>query len=288
MARVIDTRRSRVLFGALVLTHLVVISRQVDGGGGVSLFERAVFMTLSPLQILVSRSVTGVSHAWQGYADLRGVRKSNEELQKEVATLEFLLQQRQNEADEATRLRKLLDLRPLLPLETIAAEVTSRDGAPWFRTITVDKGTDAGVTLNAPVLSATGVVGRVVAVGPGAAKVQLLLDRDCGVAVTVERTRATALVKGQVGFADSGTVELGLKYLPSLAEIGAGDVIVTSGLDRIYPKGLVVGRVKSLGSPSGLFREGATVLPAVEFSTLEEVLIAGSRPKKPLFTETVR
>jgi rod shape-determining protein MreC len=288
MARVIDTRRSRVLFGALVLTHLVVISRQVDGGGGVSLLERGVFMALSPLQILVSRSVRGVSRAWHSYADLRKVEKDNEELRREVGALEFALQQRQNEADESTRLRKVLDLKPILPIETIAAEITSRDAAPWFRTITVDKGAEAGISLNAPVLSATGVVGRVVAVGPGASKVQLLLDRDCGVAVTVQRTRATALVKGQVGFADSGTVELGLKYLPSMAEIAVGDVIVTSGLDRIYPKGLVVGRVKAPGSPSGLFREGATVLPAVEFSTLEEVLVAASRPKKVLFTENVR
>jgi rod shape-determining protein MreC len=288
VARVIDTRRSRFLFGALILAHLVVISHQVDAGGGVSLLERGVFAALSPFQTLVARVITGFERAWISYADLRGVRKDNASLRGEVQNLEFLLQQRESEADDAVRLRELLDLRPILPIETLAAEVTSRDAAPWFRSVTVDKGRDQGVELNAPVLSPTGVVGRVVAVGPSAAKVQLLLDRDCGVAVLLQRTRATAVVTGQVGFADSGTLELGLKYLPTSADVLAGDMVVTSGLDGIYPKGLRVGRVHALGSPSGLFREAATVLPSAQFENLEEVLIARTPKKKPPLNESVK
>jgi rod shape-determining protein MreC len=154
--------------------------------------------------------------------------------------------------------------------------------------VLVNKGKENGIALNAPVLSASGVVGRVVAVGPSAARVQLLLDRDCGVAVRVERTRVTAVVKGQVGFADSGTLELAVKYLASLADVVPGDVVVTSGLDGIYPQGLVVGRIRSVGVATGLFRENATVLPSARFETLEEVLIARAPEPKPLLGETVR
>jgi rod shape-determining protein MreC len=266
----------------------VVISRQVDTGGGVSLLERGVFALLSPIQTLVGRSLFLVSHAWASYVDLRRVRRENGALRSRVDALEFLLQQQQNEADEAARLRKLLELRASLPMDTVTAEVTSRDGAPWFRSVTVDKGRSEGVQLNAPVLSPTGVVGRVVAVGPRAAKVQLLLDRDCGVAVMLKRTRTTAVVTGQVGFADSGTLELTVKYLPSAADVQQGDVVLTSGLDGIYPKGLEVGRVDSTGGASGLFREAATVRPSADFATLEEVIIARTSPGKPVLTESVR
>jgi rod shape-determining protein MreC len=274
VARVIDVRKSRYVLGTLVLAHLIVISRQVDGGGGVSLLERGIFTVLSPFQTLVSRGISTISRAWSGYVDLRGVRGENQALRAQVRSLESLLQEQEHEASDAQRLRDLLELKPVLPIQTVAAEVTSRDSEPWFRSVSVDKGTRSGVALNAPVLSENGVVGRVVAVGPTAARVQLLLDRDSGVAVLLERSRASAVVKGQVGFADSGTQELVVKYLASNADVAQGDVVVTSGLDGIYPKGLLVGRILSVGSSSALFREGATVLPSARFSSLEEVLIA--------------
>jgi len=137
------------------------------------------------------------------------------------------------------------------------------------------------------VLGVGGVLGRVVSVGPAAAKVQLLLDRDSGVGVRIERTRTTAVVAGQVSFEDSGTSELLMKYVPVLADVVVGDVVVTSGLDQIYPKGLVVGRVRSVGKGSGLFKEVA-VQPSANFEAIEEVMVATSPPAPPQLTESVR
>jgi len=137
------------------------------------------------------------------------------------------------------------------------------------------------------VLGVGGVLGRVVSVGPAAAKVQLLLDRDSGVGVRIERTRTTAVVTGQVSFEDSGTSELLMKYVPVLADVVVGDVVVTSGLDQIYPKGLVVGRVRSVGKGSGLFKEVA-VQPSANFEAIEEVMVATSPPAPPQLTESVR
>jgi rod shape-determining protein MreC len=288
VARVIDTQRSRFLLGGLVLLHIVVISRQVDGGGGISLLERGVFAVLSPLQILVARGVTGVERSWSQYFALRGVQQENEALRGKVESLEARLNAQERQAQDGVRLRELLDLRPILPLDTVVAEVTSRDGVPWFRSVTLDKGKSHGIALNAPVLSSSGVVGRVVALGPLASKVQLLLDRDCGVAVLLQRSRAPAVLKGQIGFADSGSVELVVKYLSSLASVAVGDVVETSGLDGIYPKGLMVGRIQKIGTPSGLFRENATVIPSARFDTLEEVLVVKGQRPKPVLAETVK
>jgi rod shape-determining protein MreC len=143
------------------------------------------------------------------------------------------------------------------------------------------------VGLDAPVLSPTGVVGRVIAVGPRAAKVQILLDRDAGVGVLIERTRVTGVVSGQVGFSDAGATDLAMKYVSSLADVAPGDVVVTSGLDRLFPKGLVVGRVRSVLPGSGLFKE-ILVAPSAQFDRLEEVLVVRRSVQQPSFQASVR
>jgi rod shape-determining protein MreC len=287
VARVIEGRKSGFLLGALVLAHLVVISRQVEGEGGVSLLQRAVWSVLVPPQRVVASAIQGVKGIWTGYVGLRGTRDQNRRLEERVHALETQLEATQEQIGEAARLREILELRPILPFPTMTAQVIAREGVPWFRNITIDKGLKDGVSLNAPVLGVGGVLGRVVSVGPTAAKVQLLLDRDCGVGVRIERTRTTAVVAGQVSFADSGTSELLMKYVPVLADVVVGDVVVTSGLDQIYPKGLVVGRVRSVGKGSGLFKEVA-VQPSANFEKIEEVMVATALPAPPQLTESVR
>jgi len=287
VARVIEGRKSGFLLGALVLAHLVVISRQVEGEGGVSLMQRAIWSVLLPPQRVVASTIHGVKGVWQGYVGLRGTRDENRRLQEQVRALESRLEASQEQIGEAARLREILELRPILPFPTLTAQVIAREGVPWFRNITIDKGLSDGVTLNAPVLGVGGVMGRVVEVGPRAAKVQLLLDRDSGMGVRIERTRTTGVVAGQVAFSDSGTSELLMKYVPVLADVAVGDVVVTSGLDQMYPKGLVVGRVRSVGKGSGLFKEVA-VQPSANFEKIEEVMVAAATPPTPQLTESVR
>jgi rod shape-determining protein MreC len=128
------------------------------------------------------------------------------------------------------------------------------------------------------VISATGVVGRVVGLGPHAARVQLLLDRESGVGVRIERSRITGVVSGQAGFADTVGGDLSLKYVPTLADVVVGDVVVTSGLDRMFPKGLMVGRVRAVTQGGGLFKE-ILVTPSARFERLEEVMVVRVRPE---------
>jgi rod shape-determining protein MreC len=287
VARALDARRSRLLLAALVVTHLVVISQQVDSGGGVSLLERGVFALFSPLQIAVASALRGIGAAWTGYVDLRGVRADNALLERRLADALAQLEQERQRSEETPRLRELLDLRAALPLDTVAAEVVAREGLPWFHTLTLNKGRDAGIALNAAVLSPTGVMGRVVALGPRAARVQLLLDRDSGVGALVERTRATGIVSGHAGLGDEGKTDLVMKYVSSLADVVAGDRVLTSGVDGIYPKGLVIGRVRLVGAPAGLFKEVA-VTPSARFDSIETVLVVRGAPEAPAITESVR
>ncbi len=287
MARVVETRKSRLLLLVLVVSHLVIISHQVDAGGGASLLQKTAFTLFAPVQRAVTWTIRLLEAGFHGYVSLRGVRDENEELKGRAAALEQELQRQRRLAEEAPRLRELLDLQAVLPYETLAAEVLARDGTPWFRTVTIGKGSRDGVRLQAPVLSPTGVVGRVIGVGPKAAQVQLLLDREAGVGALLERSRVTGVCTGQVGFADQGQTDLLMRYVPALADVVKGDRVLTSGLDRIYPKGLVIGRVRSVGPPSGLFRE-VLVTPTARFDQLEQVLVMREPVASVALTESVR
>jgi rod shape-determining protein MreC len=287
MALAIDTRRSRFLLVGLVLLHLAVIAHQVDSGSGVSLLRRAVFTVLSPIEVAFASAVRGVASAWHGWVDLRQVHRRNERLEQQVRYLETLLQERQHQARESERLREVLGMREHVPLQTVAAEVVARGGVPWFRTLTVDRGRAAGVALDSAVLSPKGVVGRVVEVGPYAAKIQLLQDRESGAGVVVERSRVSGVVIGQVGFADAGPSDLLLKYVPGLADVVVGDVIVTSGTDGIYPKGFQVGTVSFVGPGQALFKE-ILVTPSVRPDEIETVLVVKGAAPATTFDESVK
>jgi rod shape-determining protein MreC len=287
MARALEARRSHLLLVALLVSHIVIISHQVDTGSGVSLLQRTASAVFSPVQRAVAAGIRLLQGGYQGYVALRGVREENQALKERAGSLEVELERQRRLAEEAARLRELLELQAVLPHETIAAEVLSRDVTPWFRSVTIGKGSADGVRLNAAVVSPSGVVGRVIGLGPRAARVQLLLDREAAVGALLENGRASGVCAGQVGFADQGLTDLVMRYVPALAEVTPGERVLTSGLDGIYPKGLVIGRVRSAGPPSGLFRE-VIVTPTARFDQLEQLLVLREPVPTPEFTESVR
>jgi len=281
LARISDTRRSRLLLAALVVAHLIAISRQVDDAGGNSLLHRAVYGTLSPLQAVVSAGVRGVRNVWFSYVDLRQVRQDNIQLQERLRDVETRFMERQRDAEEAARLRDLMELRRILPHDTLVAQVIVRDALQWFRILKVDKGSRDGVKKDMAVISPTGVVGRVIFVGPSAAQVQLLLDQQSGVGARIERSRVTGVVSGQVSSQsatpDAAAGDLVMKFVPALADVVEGDVVVTSGLEGMFPPGLVIGRVRSVVRGGGLFKD-VRVAASADFDRLEEVLVVRTPP----------
>lgn len=174
--------------------------------------------------------------------------------------------------EENARLRAALELRPRLPIPTVLAEVVARNASPWFKTISINKGSADGVLQGATVLSPSGVLGRVIAVTPNSANVQLLVDRDCGAAVLTERGRVDGIVSGFQDEVDGSPLLL-MRYVPSLASIDAGEVVVTSGLDRLFQKGLVVGTVLRVAEPVGLFKD-VWVRPSASPGFAEHVFVS--------------
>jgi rod shape-determining protein MreC len=214
--------------------------------------------------------IGAVRSSWTGYVALRQVNEENERLREEVASLKIGLQQQRALAQQSETLQALLNLRSTIPLSTTAAAVIAGGASPEFRTITIDKGTGDGLKSDMAVLSPAGVVGRIITPGLRASKVQLLIDRNAAAGALVERSRAQGVMMG------TGD-RLKLNHLPGAADIVVGDRVVSSGIEGIYPKGFVIGQIESIERQAGEFAD-VVVRPAVEFSSLEAILVVLTPP----------
>ncbi len=266
MALVDITQRPGVLLGAAILLHVVLISAQVNTGSGLPILQVVTFGSFAEVQRSTMALVAGGRNFWFGYIALRQVHLENEALKHELQTLQVRLQHEHAEAQRTDSLRQLLELRERANLDTTAADVIAAAGSPEFRTVTIDKGTNDGLATDMAVISPAGVIGRVILPSRRASKVQLLIDRNAAAGALIERTRVQGVVEG---FGDGS---LRLEYVPGSSEVKPGDLVVTSGIDGIYPKGFVIGTVEQVGPGSGGYHQ-ITIRPAVDFTRLEEVLV---------------
>jgi rod shape-determining protein MreC len=208
------------------------------------------------------------SNGWHNYADLRGVRKQNRELQDEVARLRMEQVRLQQDADQARRLQALLDFKEKFIAKTVAAQVIASSGTEQSRLITIDKGSNDHIKVDMPVITPDGIVGKVKEVFPQSSQVLLINDHDSGAGVILESSRLQGIVKG------TSVGELQIVDIMSDEKVEPGEHVVTSGGDRIYPKGYAVGTVIS-STPD---RDNDPFLaikikPAANLNRLEEVLI---------------
>jgi rod shape-determining protein MreC len=260
-------RRNRVLLAAagfcLLATGLVLSAsplRRNDRLGW-------VFLELMvPLQNAVAAVRSTVSGGWDSVAGLLDARDENVALRSRVGELQAELSKLSEVELENVRLRRLLDYRQALPGRLLTAQVVGWDpGAA--RTVTIDRGSSDDVTKGKGVLTPDGVVGRVIEASAHAARVLLITDGNSGVAGLVQRTRAHGIVHG--------TLEGGcaLKNVKRTEDVQVGDAVVTSGLDGIFAKGLLIGKVTAVDKKGqGLF-QNADIAPGADFDRLEEVLV---------------
>ena len=273
--RLIDFRRhTGLLLLVVVIGHGVLISLQVNAASGVRVFEAAMFGLFSEVERGVARGIDGVAGVWHGYVGLRGVQADNDALRESVAQLRVRLQQEHALAQRARGLEELLGLRRDVGFSTVSARVIARDATPYFRTATIDRGTVDGVRRDSAIVSPDGVVGRVVGdPRPRAAKVQLLVDRSAAAGALIERTRAAGVVRGHTDQA-----LLRMEYMSKLDDVAPGDVVITSGIDGIYPKGFPLGEVEEVLDSDGPYRT-IFVRPQVDFTDLENVLVIVREPE---------
>lgn len=250
-----------------LLLPLVLMTTQAKRDKEPGLIENIAVYIISPIQRIVTYSTRGLQEIWSGYINLVGIRKENQRLKKEIQ----ILKEDNNKINEAVlankRLRELLAFKESVQTSMIPAQVISKDATNWFKMVMIDKGRDNGIVKNMPVVTHGGIVGRVIEVFANSSKVQLIIDYNSAVDVLVQRSRDG----GVVGGIFKNRCEM--RFLDRRAKIEVGDIIVSSGLDGVFPKGLVVGKVVEIRKKNyGLFQE-VEIMPSVDFSRLEEVLI---------------
>lgn len=274
MARVELLQRPLPLLGAAVLLHLSLISAQVTTSSGLPLMQAVAFGAVAEVQRLVMASGSVVVDAWRGYVALRGAHQDNERLRTEVQQLELRLQEERALAQQAAELRRLLELKTAAPVETTAADIIGASGTSGYRAILINKGRQDGIDADMAILSPAGVVGRVAQPGLHTSKVQLLIDRTAAIGGVIERSRAQGVVVG------GGEQVLQMQYVSGLADVREGDLVVSSGIDGVYPPGFVIGSVELVDRGPVSYRE-IRIRPAVDVTQVGQVLVVTSPTRAP-------
>jgi rod shape-determining protein MreC len=269
-------RRFRYPLTYLVLASLSVIGlASRPGPAEIGLAPRLILEITAPLERMVVLPVAAARSLWKDYLALVGVRHRNQRLREELARLREENLQYREAILASERFQRLADFRSAREVPMVPANVVAHDISPWFRSIVIDQGERSGIRPGMPVITDQGVVGLVAGTTPGASKVLLVTDPQSRVDAFVQRTRARGTVRGR------SVADCEFEYVLRDEEIRPGDLLVTSGLDSVYPKGLVVGSVgKTEREPYGLFQR-ARIEPSVDFGTLEEVFVLLDRKEVP-------
>jgi rod shape-determining protein MreC len=230
---------------------------------------------MAPLDRAGTFASRTVADAWERASGLLRARDEAEALRARVRQLEQDTARLAEIEAENARLRALLDFRRTLGGTLLTTRVIGHDAAGLSRTLVVDQGSAAGIAKGAAVLAPEGIVGQVFQVSPHAARVLLVSDHNSGVDAVVQRTRGRGIVEGT---ADG---RCGLKFVKRTEDLQVGDLVVSSGLDGIFPRGLPIGHIQAVDKQGqGLFQY-AQIDPAVDVQRLEEVLVMVGAPPAP-------
>jgi rod shape-determining protein MreC len=273
-------RSTRLLVVTLVAISLATITVDYREGarGPLASAGDAAVEVLSPLQAAVSKVTHPIGNFFSTLLRLPSIRAENEQLKNDLAAAQQVISQQEADAGRVAEMEALLGLRDTLgaKVHTTAAQVIANGVSNFEWTITLDKGSSDGVKVDMPVLAPAGLVGHVVRVSPDASVVQLIIDPDSAVAGRLASSGKTGLLEGQ------GAKDLRMSLVDTTVEVQPGEKVVTAGYKipgvatSVYPPNVLIGEVShTLTDPSAL-EKVVTVRPAVDFSTLDLVLVVVS------------
>lgn len=263
-------RQSLTLLALLLLSLVLMTSRTGEKKEG-RLYLSFLFEAISCVETGLSSMVSGTIGIYQNYFHLVDVKQENGALKERVALLENKIHLLREKEMENERLRVLLHFQENRPFSLLPASVVGKDFNSWSRTLVISQGRRSGVETGMAVVRPEGIVGRILTISNNFALVQLILDSNSDIPAMIERTRAEGIVSGKI------TNRCRIKYFNRLADVFVGDLVLSSGLGGVYPKGLVIGSVNSVHKKNyGLFQE-VIITPAVDFAKTEEVFVVKTR-----------
>jgi rod shape-determining protein MreC len=253
-----------ILLGVLV-AQLLLLSAQITRNQKVRLIQVWAVAVLDPFERAFHGVVDGTAGAVRTFRDLWRAQQEKRELETQLVAARAEIQQLSEQAAETQRLRRLLEFKQQLPFPAVAAEVIATSPGDASKSIYIDKGSDAGLAADLAVITPSGIVGKTIAVFPRTAQILLITDSSSGAAATLEKSRVQGIVKGAAVNACQ------LNYVMNEAPVEVGEHVLTSGLDQIYPKGLLIGTVAEIHE--GNIYKSIKVKPTAELDRLESVLV---------------
>ena len=229
--------------------------------------EQIIIEIVAPLQKIILQTIRVTEGVWLKYFHLIDVRDENRNLKKALDALRMENNQYRELLTSNKRLQNLFQFKETLNYPVLAVQVIGWDPTGWFKSVIIDKGAKSGLKVNMAVVNASGVVGRLVSVSPNYAKALLIIDQNSAVDCIIQRSREKSILKGYTSKICK------LDYVVKTSDVVVGDMVITSGMGRVYPKGLPVGEVvEVVNRPGELFKD-IKVRPVVDFSKLEELLV---------------
>src|SRR5271166_5691020 len=268
--------KNLIVLAAILFAQIIGLAVQVrrpSQVGETRLLRLWAISAVTPIEGAVVHAQKWVQNAWMNYAYLRGTRRENRELRAQIERMKIEDARLSEDARMARRVQTLLEFKEQYVESTMAAQVIGTSGSEQSRVLYIDKGSKDGIKTDMAVITPTGIVGKVVQVFPASAQVLPINDQFSGVGAMLKDTRLQGILKGSQNGATT------LQYIMSDEKVESGEEVLTSGGDRIFPKGLPVGRVVSVEPGKDLFLN-IRVVPSARLDQIEEVLIVTKLTEK--------
>ena len=261
----VSRHRYFFLLLAVLVAQLLLLSIQITRSQGTLLIQVWAVSALEPFQRAAHWMVSGVAGSWDNLQDLRNARERNRELQRKMAVLRASLDRLSAQAGELDDLRSQLDYKTRAPFESLAAEVIASSPGASTRAVFLSRGAGNGMKPDLAVVTPEGVVGKVLHAYPRTSQVLMIIDSQSGAGCMIERSRLQGVLKG------TGHKLCRMEYVLNEQNVQVGDRVLTSGQDRVYPKGLLLGTVVEV--KDGHIYKEILVEPAAHLDRLESVLV---------------
>ncbi len=267
LKKFLSQNNALIIFIILVIITIFIMTVDYHGKMYLKWVESIGLKLLSPINRGITLATYNTRNYLKSIAKFRTIEEENKELKDkiEIAYQENAILKEKLIAYD--RLKKLLELKESFSYEMIPSLVISREPGNWFNSIIVDKGRDDEVNKNMAVATHRGLVGRIVSVDSHTAKILLILDQRSAVGGMIQRSRDIGVVKG------SESNYCYMEYLSHDADVKINDVVITSGLGSIFPKGIIIGKVVEIKKESHDLFQKVIIRPEVDFTKLEEVFV---------------
>ncbi|MDX6403677.1 MAG: rod shape-determining protein MreC [Blastocatellia bacterium] len=238
---------------------------------------RSIAQTITyPIQQGASSVGNWIGGMFGNIGELRRASTENQQLHRQIDQMQTELRDTRARAAEAERLEALLKLNGPSAYQTVVARVIARDPSMWFDSVTIDKGSSAGVEVNMPVITSGGIVGRVVSTSPWSAQVMLVTDEKSGAGAVVGQLGSSTALGSIKGMGENGLLDM--RYVSGMEKVSVGDMVTTTGQDAIYPPGYNVGEVVEVRPGSATQSQVIHIRPGAGLDRLKEVAVLMYRP----------